>query len=562
MASHSISWTDRLEQQAVIFAKQPGRSTLGRLPPFGGLRAARVGVVRNRPFEFVAKAAGPFAGFAGYELTFDYSDYDDSLSDVAVASGADVVLVWLDYSHYTADGDFDFDAWLGERLSAVRAVTGAPIVLCRPDNAEYEVLNDRLEALAKTIPDCQTWKIGEIRDALGEGYFDARMAAVSGDNISGQGVIQLARDFALRIVPRALEPRLKAIILDLDHTLYAGVLGEDGVEGVQLTEAHAALQRAVVAYQEQGVFVAVLSKNELVDAQDLFERRTDFPLRASHVSAWSVSWEPKAIGLGKILNDLRIGADAAVFVDDNIGELLAVGDAHPGLRLIPATADAEQTLCALDGFPGLLAGRVSEADKLRARDLAASAERQAVEANVQSPAEYMQRLGVKIALGVDPHEQLERLADLSRKTNQFNFNLTRLAQTDLAGLMDSDDGLVIGAWLSDKLSDAGLVTSFAVRRDGDMARVVDLAMSCRSLGRGIEDVMLTQAFDAAARELGVSRFAVDFTRGPRNQPGLAWLEQFAGVPLPDGGAVEFDWDSASRLRATAELPLDVTWREH
>jgi hypothetical protein len=74
--------------------------------------------------------------------------------------------------------------------------------------------------------------------------------------------------------------------------------------------------------------------------------------------------------------------------------------------------------------------------------------------------------------------------------------------------------------------------------------------------------MLTQAFDAAARELGVSRFAVDFTRGPRNQPGLAWLEQFVGAPLPDGGAVEFDWDSASRLRATAELPLDVTWREH
>jgi FkbH-like protein len=154
------------------------------------------------------------------------------------------------------------------------------------------------------------------------------------------------------------------------------------------------------------------------------------------------------------------------------------------------------------------------------------------------------------------------MAELSRKTNQFNLALARLSDADVAALMDREDAVCVGGWLSDRLSSAGMIASMCAERVGDAAVVHELALSCRSLGRGIEDVLLTHAADAICRRLGVEALEFVYVRGPRNQPGLAWLEKFAGNPVPDAesGVLRVAWDSAARLSQIAALPAEVSWR--
>ncbi|HEY0997830.1 MAG TPA: HAD-IIIC family phosphatase [Gemmatimonadaceae bacterium] len=534
----------RAELQALAFAPAPGpgRADLAAAPPVRGTRPLRVRVHRNHGFELAVPPLEWFLGYAGYAPEAWIGGYDDSLAFGELAGEADVEVVWVDPARYASRlAPAEVSALVGARVAALRERSAAPILVPVLDDPAWDL--PALEGAIGRVAGAHPLPLAALQQALGPRFLDPRAAALTGTRLSGPALVQVARLLAFRWIPASVTAGIKAIALDLDQTLYRGVLGEDGVQGVELTPAHAALQRDLVALQERGILLAVASRNEAEDARALLATREDFPLRAAHLSASAVSWGPKAQGLAEVARQLRIAPDAILFVDDNPGELAAVASELPGIRTLYASADAEATRRALALWPGLFRWAVDETDRLRSADLRASEERAALAARAADPGDYLRALGAALTFAVNPARDARRLYEMSHKTNQFNLALARLPEAEVARRVAGREGGAVSVRLRDRLSDSGVVASVLARRDhdggGEVLVVDELCISCRALGRQLEDLMVGGAVRLLLGQHPARRVRFVHATGPRNAPAREWLARFAGVAaLGAEGALE------------------------
>ena len=368
-----------------------------------------------------------------------------------------------------------------------------------------------------------------VCNEAGVALIDERTAALTGSRISRDAQVQLARALGARWLPASLLPPRKMVAVDLDETLHRGVLGEDGIQGVEVTPAHARLHAHLKELAAGGVLLALVSRNEPEDVERLFAaRRADYGLALDDFVAIEVSWGSKAAAVRCAAAAARIGEDAVVFVDDNPGELLTVGLQCAGVALVHAQADADRTVDALRWQPGLWRWTGDDAATVRAGDLAANAARERLLHEAADFDRYLEELGVRAEIGVDREEQLTRLADLSAKTNQFNLTVARLGQADLQRAMRDDDRYVVSVALSDRLSESGIIALLAVRNDKGRLRVDELAMSCRAMGRGLESLLISQALRALPCWEDVREVCFLVRETERNLPARRWLGGIAG----------------------------------
>jgi FkbH-like protein len=552
----------RAEWQSVLFAPSPTRRELLKLQPTWPTRTVRVRVHRNHAFEPVASVLAPYLAFAGLAGEFTFGDYDDSLG-FATPGAADLEIVWLDFARYASfTGDEGLARWVAGRVAALRARSDAPVLVAdfAEDSDAARAFNAELRTHTAGLPAVYVCDQSAVGAELGAAYVDERAAAMAGTRLSNAACVRTARLFGSAWIPGALLPRLKALVLDLDNTLYDGVLGEDGPAGVRLTDAHAALQRRLVALGGEGLFLAVCSRNEAADVQALFAARPDFPLRPEHLSVMEVSWDAKSAGLRRIADALRIGTDALLFLDDNPGELAAVASELPDVKTLYAGPGAQDALDALAHYPGMHRWRADESDVLRARDLAATRLREGLVAQADDPDSYLRSLDIRLRFTRDARAELDRLASLSGKTNQFNLSLRRLSPTDVERFISAPDHRAVSIRLSDRLSDSGIIGAMFTRRDGDTVVVEELCISCRALGRRLEDVMVAEALRVATEaDEGVRYVRFQPVSGPRNQPALAWLAQFAGDrdTATGGGPVTLPWSAEDSAELVARAPVTI-----
>lgn len=503
-----------------LFSDNLKRSELLGWTAGAELRPVSVNVFRNHSFEMAASVLAPFAAFAGFEPRFSYSDYDDSLNFI-VGEEADLNLIWLDMARYKSE---NLDGWLLERAAALRALSGAPILACCLSEAP-------LAPDAGAVPDLFFMNAAEhVRD-LGDKAYDEAKLEYSGTRLSSQACLRLARVLGLKYLPAVLEPALKAVVVDLDNTLYEGVLGEDGFEDLILTPEHAAVQLELKRLKEEGFFICAASKNEEADVIEMFERRSDFPLKLDDFTVIKADWNSKAENIKAMAGTLNIGPEAMLFLDDNPAEIQNVEAAGLGVRAVLAESPAF-TVNVLRYYPGLMKLSRSAEDAIRSGDLRANRSRREMMAAL-SPEEYFKKLAIRLVYSLNPADRLPRIAELLGKTNQFILAYKRYSQTRVKEIMESPDGAVLTVAMSDALSDSGLIAIVAARRDGRNRLVIDeLTVSCRALGRNIEDIMLFKAFELLADHLGTAgEILVSYAKGPRNGPALAWLNRAA-----EGGA--------------------------
>ena len=507
----------------------------------------------------VAAAAVPWFQWWARQPEFKYSDYDDSLSfAIADEGSAQLELVWVDLSRYA--GKFEaaeLADWLGERLASLRAKSSSPILLAALSGED--AVQERLRQTVGGVPGVRLGDLRPIAAKLGSRFFDERAAPFSGTRLGDRACVLAARELACRWAPALLCPRLKAVAVDLDRTLYEGVLGEEGTE-VKLTPAHADLQRYLLELREEGVFLALISRNEEADVKRLFEARGDFPLRWDHFSATAISWGSKAEAVKQVARQLNIGLDAVLYVDDNPGELAAVASDLPMIATGHAMADASRTRCMLEYYPGLWAWERTAADTLRVTDVASERERRRLAAAAPDPREYLCSLQVKIRIETTPKQRLGRLHELSQKTNQFNLNLERFSEVELARLLESPDHRVAVIGLSDRLSDSGWIGLIVARREGDTLAIRELAVSCRALGRRLEDVMIFGAVRGILRQLPASRIEFLHRTGPRNAPAREWLARIAGEGLAPEGRVSAQ-DALTRF-CPGDYPVEIIFAQN
>jgi FkbH-like protein len=516
----------RAEWQPILF-DVPNRAELACWGEEASTPAVRVRVHRNHGFEAVSSAARAYAGWNGFAVDWNHGGYDDSLS-FDVSEPADADIVWFDTSRIRFVREANAGAWLAARLHALRGQTINPIItLAWPLAA---AARDALDGA--DIPGSHVADLESLAAMLGERWIDTRAESLSGTRLGNAACLVIARELACCWLPAAALPPRKAIALDLDDTLYRGVLGEDGASGVELTPAHRELQARLAALRDAGTLLALVSRNERADVEALFSRRTDFPLRFADFAAVETSWDDKPRALQRIAERLRIGEEALVFVDDNPGELAAAAAELP-VFTVHARKNAAETQAALEHVAGLFRWRRSSDDALREVDLRASHARSALGAAAMSHDDYLSTLRVRVTVLVGPRMHVARLADLSAKTNQFNLSLRRLSEADIARRLGDDPSNVVAIRLEDRLSDSGLVGLLVGFRADGALHVDELCVSCRALGRRLEDAMLTAGLLAMAGERKPERVVFAPRTGPRNAPARRWLARYADVALSD-----------------------------
>ncbi|RZB15933.1 HAD-IIIC family phosphatase [Streptomyces sp. F001] len=314
----------------------------------------------------------------------------------------------------------------------------------------------------------------------------------------------------------------KVIVVDGDETLWSGVAGEVGPENVDLTGARALLARRLLRWREAGVLLAMVSNNDEETVLSILDR-PDSLLHREHFAAISAAWEPKWTRILKIAEELRLGLDSFLFLDDNPVEIAGVRAQLPEVLCVTCPSADE-----LDGFVTRLWPMVPRAataeDAARAEFYRQEQVRDEARAQM-SFADFLANLRLELDIRPVSAETAERTVQLSRRTNQFNLRPLALDPAALARLQE--DGEVWTATASDRFGAYGQIGVLAVRQDGDVLEVVAWMMSCRVLGRGVEDRLLQWLADRA-EALGCQAVRLVAEHTPRNIPARRLVSRLGG----------------------------------
>lgn len=498
-----------LEIQDFLFEKIPTRRELLNYQMHSQADHCRIQVFRNHSFELIADTIGAYLDYAGLSVSFTYSDYDDSFSFLSLDQTSDLVLIWIDTTRYSSISINDF---LGERLQQLKGRFQKPILVI-PFGQKFSTTETGIEV----------WELTAIQNELGSRYTDERAKEITGTSLSRYAMLSISKWLGLRLLPSLLKPPLKAVVVDLDNTLYSGVLGEDGPKNLVLTEGHIKLQMKLKDLARKGVFLCVASKNNTVDVDTLFEARDDFPLKKDDFSWISASWEPKAEMVSKILEKLNIGSDSILFIDDNIGELESVYVAYPQIHRICAADDASKTCEVLDWFPGLYRSHISAEDAIRKSDIWANQKREKLAVNM-STEEYIRSLQLHLTFVLNDGQHLARISELANKTNQFIFNYKRYTPAEVEAIQKDNQCQIVTISLSDRLSDSGLIGVCVGRDCKEYVEIEECFISCRALGRGIDDAIVLGAVQIIIEEFKRNKIKIEFQTGARNEPALQFVQ--------------------------------------
>jgi len=543
-----------------VRAPSPKRADLLRLIEPPGLSRVHLQVHRNYTFELIGSVLPPFLWFAGLKPLITYGAYDDSISFTRVDPAA-VQLISLDFERYGEQAySADFNGWFASRLENLRDKTEGPIVVSDwpsevPDARRF---NLALERTADRLPSVFVWEISKIFQNMPAEFFDERAARAKGTRLSDSACIELARSLGLVRLPSALHARIKAVVVDLDNTLYDGVLGEDGVEGIRITAQHAAIFKELLRLREEGVFLAILSKNDERDFAELCLRRTDFLLRPEHFSASSIGWQTKPEGLTRIADQLHIAADSILVVDDNPGEIEQIRAVHVNTHLLYSRSPA-QTLFWIRHYPALNGYRLNSATQLRMSDLDASRQRDLLRASINGTG-YLHEMRIELTYALNPMGSRGRLAELSQKTNQFNTGLRRFSELQVARRLEAPHHCTISVSMRDRFCESGIIGAIFAELDGNRLVIDEVCISCRALGRNVESPMIALALAPVIDRYGLRDVTFRFREGPRNLPARMWLTSFTGVQdIAKEDAVTVAWEAIPQCNKHLTAPIASKW---
>ena len=320
------------------------------------------------------------------------------------------------------------------------------------------------------------------------------------------GLVPLYADFISRTVAAIRGKTRKCLVLDLDNTLWGGVIGDDGPEGIKLGqgsaegEAYLAIQRAALEYRARGIVLAVSSKNDETVAREPFRTHPEMLLREDHIAVFQVNWQDKASNLRAIAERLNIGIDSLVFLDDNPFEREQVRRALPlaAVPELPAEPALYPTALAWAGY--FEAVTISTEDRKRADFYQANATRNATLAESSDMESYLRSLNMSCTIRPFDPIGRARIAQLINKSNQFNLTTRRYTENEVATIEGAPDKFTMQVRLADKFGDNGMISVIVFDKCGDDWINDIWLMSCRVLGRRVEEAALAYVCAAAKAE--------------------------------------------------------------
>lgn len=339
--------------------------------------------------------------------------------------------------------------------------------------------------------------------------------------VSSDCLIHLAREYLKFIVPLCGR-QAKVLVVDLDNTLWGGVIGEDGLAGISIGREYPganylALQRAILNIANRGVLLAICSKNNQSDAMEALENHPEMLLRPKHFAATRINWDDKAHGLRAIAAELNVGLDSVAFLDDNAAERQRVKLAIPEAVVIDLPEDPAGYADALQASPVFEHLSITAEDRQRGRYYSEQRERRQLEASTDSIQDFYRSLQMRAEFVEVTPATLTRIAQLTQKTNQLNTTTRRYTENEILAMLQDATWHIFGIRIVDKFGDNGIVGALFMRIVGDSAEIDTFLLSCRVIGRTIETAMLSRACHiATVRHCG--RLAGWFLPTRKNAP--------------------------------------------
>lgn len=476
----------------------------------------KIMIHRNHSFEMISNIINPFLNYFKLNAVFEYSSYDDSLT-FSSEIDADLHILWLDLNRYKKETLTNF---LNEKIAELSSLTNVPIILAYI--GELEKFENRTVYVLE---------IKKIIQNLNDSAYDLEKEKYSGTRLSAKSSILIAQYLGLKIIPSFFMPQIKAIVTDLDNTFYKGIIGEDGIENIV---PHKNYQYKLKELSNMGYMLCIASKNDEDQVKDLFLKRNDFNLNFDKFTCFKINWNSKAQNIVAMAKEMNIGLDSILFIDDNIAEIESVKIEIPEIKTILFESE-ELTLQALNLYPGFLKTNVTQEDIVRSKDIKANQKRNEL-AKTLSKEEYFKKLGIKVELSLNDKNHIERIVELLNKTNQFILSYKRYNLAEVEELLNSNNSCIVTANMSDKLSDSGIIAILICKKENESLLVDELTFSCRALGRNIEDIVISKMLLIAKEYLKTdSKVKINYQKGQRNIPALAWLESFTKEKLQEKG---------------------------
>jgi FkbH-like protein len=538
--SLSIDQLLKIARKVSILRAQP--DALKPLRPF------RLGVLSNCTADFIAPAiegSGPRHGLAIETAVPPYGQIVQAAADpasVLYARPLDAVLLSLDYHAFAFDGAGSIADAI-DLVNAVRQnvarIAGVPcIVQTLPspphllqgsldtmieDSARARIteFNARLIVGLRNTTDV-LFDVQGLAEAVGLANWHDPVAWYSAKLPFALPLVPLYAEHVARLVGAMVGKTRKCLVLDLDNTVWGGVIGDDGLDGIKLAEGDAvgeifrAVQKHALAMSQRGIVLAVASKNTEANARVPFQRHPDMILREEHIAVFRANWTDKATNLREIARALDIGTDALVFLDDNPAEREIVRREIPEVAVpeLPADAAHYPWVLAAGGYFDAIS--LTEDDRNRAKFYRDRSARMALQENTTDVEGYLRSLDMTLSVSPFDRTGRARITQLINKSNQFNLTTRRYTEAAVAKLEADPSVLTLQARLSDRFGDNGMISVIICHRGGARWKVDTWLMSCRVLGRKVEHTLLNILADLAKQD-GATSIEGTFIPTDRNE---------------------------------------------
>src|ERR1039458_1195206 len=425
-------------------------------------------------------------------------------------------------------------------------------------------LNQKLAGICRTISDCVFFDVDHLAARYGRNRWrDVRMFLASRLPVSAEFFGAYSRGLVRAFSTLFRAPR-KVLCTDLDNTLWGGVLGEDGPEGIATGSAfpgncYLDYQRYLKHLSSRGILLAIVSKNNDADVRDAFKTRSaDLGLSLEDFVACKIGWNEKSESIRGLAQELSLGVDSFVFVDDSPVECEAIQQLMPEVAVVNAPIDEPWKLVEILSAQSFFdASTVTDDDVNRLNEYKAQAQRAELASRVGSRDDFLASLEIVCTFQRALQAPLSRAVQLLAKTNQFNLTTRRRSAAEIEEFASGVGGLAVVVRVRDRFGDAGVVGLALARHQGDSCRIDSLLLSCRVLGRGIETALLAYVGERAQRA-GAKRLVGEFIATKKNAPCANFYTDHGFVKQVPEEAVESD-SVYYEFDITTSVPTSPKW---
>ncbi len=404
-------------------------------------------------------------------------------------------------------------------------------------------LNGKLRDCYRSEPRVLLFDYDAFAASLGKHRsLDDKLYYLGDISVNPQWMEPLALRWLAYIRPLRVQTK-KCIVLDCDNTLWGGVVGEEGIEGIALGPTPQGrpfleFQQYLLSLYDRGIILALNSRNNPDDVATVLREHPHMLLREHHFAGVRLNWEDKVSNMRSLAEELNIGMDSLVFLDDDPLNRGMVREMLPEVSVVELPKDPAlyvRTLLALDEFSAF---ELTEEDRRRGTMYAQDRQRRAVAATTGSLDDYLRTLELTVRIQAATAMTIPRIAQLTQKTNQFNMTARRYSEAEVSRLHARGDMLVLSLAAMDKFGDNGLTGVAIIDRSDPMAwRVDTFLLSCRVLGRRIEHALLWELI-ARARRAGARTLIGEFIPTAKNAPAKGFYANNGFTTQKQEGEVE------------------------